>query len=153
LDLDDLTDEANKKFLDQQKRQRNSTANIKANLEAIKSKIDRVYNDRLSGKLAEDDYQRIYNRLKEEQATLQSKIQTLNGSDDDDLIGRQKIEELVNRFLEAVEYSRELIVSLIEKIELTEDKELSIHFRFKELDLPDHTHEPAQLLDLKVSCG
>jgi hypothetical protein len=109
--------------------------NIKAQLEAVKTKIDRAYNDRLDGKLDEDDFQRIYKRLKDEQAGLQSRAQTF-GESGGGTFGKQKIEELVRRFLEAEEVSRELLVSMIEKITLTEGKELHVHFSFKE---PNHT--------------
>ena len=42
---------------------------------------------------------------------------------------------MVERFLNAEEYSRELLVSLIERIELTKEKEILIYFKFKELDV------------------
>ena len=40
----------------------------------------------------------------------------------------------MQRFLESPFASRELLVSLIERVELSEDKHVSIKFRFKELD-------------------
>ena len=42
--------------------------------------------------------------------------------------------ELVQRFLETAGESRELLVSLIERVELTADKEIIIKFRFAQLD-------------------
>ena len=42
--------------------------------------------------------------------------------------------ELVQRFIETAGESRELLVSLIEAVELTEDKEIIIKFRFAQLD-------------------
>ena len=42
--------------------------------------------------------------------------------------------ELVQRFIEIAGESRELLVSLIERVELTEDKEVIIKFRFAQLD-------------------
>ena len=43
---------------------------------------------------------------------------------------------LVQRFIDSAGASRELLVSLIERIELSEDKQLYIKFRFKQLNLP-----------------
>ena len=40
--------------------------------------------------------------------------------------------ELVRRFIETAGESRELLVSLIERVELTEEKEIIIKFRFRE---------------------
>ena len=42
--------------------------------------------------------------------------------------------ELVQRFLQSAYTSRELLVSLIERIELTETKQIIIKFRFPELE-------------------
>ena len=42
--------------------------------------------------------------------------------------------ELVQQFLHCAFTSRELLVSLIERIELTESKEIIIRFRFHELE-------------------
>ena len=41
--------------------------------------------------------------------------------------------ELVQRFLDTACANRELLVSLIERVELTEDREIIIRFRFAEL--------------------
>ncbi len=40
--------------------------------------------------------------------------------------------------MDSENYTRELFVSLIEKIELSDNKELSIHFRFSELKVAEH---------------
>jgi len=40
----------------------------------------------------------------------------------------------VQRFLEEIPSNRELLVSLIERVELTEDKEILIKFRFSQLE-------------------
>ena len=42
--------------------------------------------------------------------------------------------ELVERFLAAAPTNREVLVSLIERVELTEEKEVILHFRFRELE-------------------
>lgn len=41
---------------------------------------------------------------------------------------------LIADFLNAVEHNRELLVSLIERVEVTQDKKVIIRFRFKELE-------------------
>ena len=42
--------------------------------------------------------------------------------------------ELVQRFITSAYASRELLVSLIERVELTEDKQIIVKFRFRELE-------------------
>ena len=41
---------------------------------------------------------------------------------------------LVQQFLDSAYTSRELLVSLIERVELTENKQIIIRFRFRELE-------------------
>ena len=45
-----------------------------------------------------------------------------------------RAKELVQRFMDSAFASRELLVSLIDRIELTEEKQVIIKFRFAELD-------------------
>jgi len=40
----------------------------------------------------------------------------------------------VQRFITSAYASRELLVSLIERVELTEDKQIIVKFRFRELE-------------------
>ena len=44
------------------------------------------------------------------------------------------IGEIIERFVESAGENRELLCSLVEKIELSKDKEILIHFRFRELE-------------------
>ena len=44
------------------------------------------------------------------------------------------LKALVKQFLDSALTSRELLVSLIERVELTEEKEIIIKFRFHELE-------------------
>jgi len=136
LDLEQLTDEANQKLFAQKKHRQKSKESVKANLSRLNAKIDKTYDDRLDDIISEDDFQRIYKKLKEEQSALQHKANALEKSDGVDLYDKSKVKELVGKFLNTEEISKELIVSLIERVELTQDKEVLIHFRFKELNLP-----------------
>lgn len=138
LDLDKLTEDARKKLQEEKRRQGKDLIGLRVQLEVIQSKIDKSYDDRLSGVVEEEVFQRVYKRLKEEQSALRQKIKALERSDDDVQLDKQKVKELVDNFLNAQEYSRDLIVSLIEKIELTEKKEVLIFYKFKELDLVSH---------------
>lgn len=136
LDLDEIAGNAQKKLQAEKKKRGKDVINMKAQLESLQTKIDKTYDDRLSGTIDEEIFQRAYKRLKEEQATLRSKIQELERSGDEGVsLDSKRVKELVESFLNAEEYSRELLVSLIERIEMTKDKEITIYFRFKELGM------------------
>ena len=92
-----------------------------------------MYTDRLSGLLPETDFQRIFTRIKEERGRLEERIRDLEQQQKSPVSHEDRAKELVQRFLNTACASRELLVSLIERIELTEDKEIIIKFRFAEL--------------------
>lgn len=80
--------------------------------------LDQMYMDRMSGLLSKDDFQRIYQKVKAEQPEDAA----------------EKVKALVIQFLGSAFTSQELLVSLIERVELTEEKEIIIKFRFRELE-------------------
>lgn len=103
---------------------------IESRLEALTAKLDRMYMDMLAGLLEETDFARLYTRAKEERAALEAKQRTLPAEIKENISVHEQATQLVERFLNAQENSRELLTSLIEKVEMTEDKQLFIHFRF-----------------------
>ena len=116
-------------------------SSLESELQALQSKIDsltanldRMYTDRLSGLLPEADFQRIFGRIKLEREQLEEKRQELELRQKSPVRSEDRARELVQRFIETAGESRELLVSLIERVELTEDKEIIVKFRFAQLD-------------------
>jgi len=114
---------------------------LEAELQAVQNKIDgltanldKMYMDRLSGLLSEGDFGRIYNRVKLERSLLDEKRQELELQKKTPVRTEDRAKELVQRFLDSAPTNRELLVSLIERVELTETKEVIVRFRFAELD-------------------
>ena len=114
---------------------------LEAELQALQSRIDsltasmdRVYADRLSGLLPEEDFQRLFNRLKLDRKLLEERRQEMELQKKSPVTVDDRARELVERFIQTAGESRELLVSLIERVELTEDKEIIIKFRFAQLD-------------------
>ncbi|MCL2445906.1 MAG: recombinase family protein [Oscillospiraceae bacterium] len=100
----------------------------------LTAKLDSVYNDKLAGVLDDADFQRIYGSIKEQRQRLQVKIKQLQRNVPPPAPPEQQAQELVERFLASTDTNRELLVSLIERIELTEQKELHIHWRFPQMN-------------------
>lgn len=95
--------------------------------------LGQMYTDRLSGLLPEADFQRIFTRIKEERAQLEGCIRELEQRQKNSVSQADMAKELVQRYLNTACTSRELLVSLIQRVELTKDKEIIIKFRFAEL--------------------
>ena len=106
---------------------------ILSQLDVIKANIDHAYMDKLNGILTDEDFDRIYRRLKSERALLEDRLRPYEMP----RMTPQKEEDiaqiLVQRYADSALASRELLVSLIERVELTADKQVIIKFRFPQL--------------------
>ena len=107
---------------------------LRSQEQALTMKLDSIYNDKLSGLLDDVDFRRIYGGIKERRQRLQSQIEQLQSDAPPPKPQAQQAQELVERFLASTDTNRELLVSLVERIELTESKELHIHWRFPQMN-------------------
>ena len=107
---------------------------LQSKIESMTASLDKMYMDRLSGILAEDDFQRIYLKVKADRSKLEDQLKGLEQKKASPAKAEDEAKALVQRFIESSCASRELLVSLIERIELSEDKQLYIKFRFKQLN-------------------
>ena len=115
---------------------------LQSKIDSLTANLDRMYTDRLSGLLPEADFQRIFSRIKLEREQLEAKRQELELRQKSPVRSEDRARELVQRFIETAGESRELLVSLIERVELTEDKEIIIKFRFTQLDETAESQTP-----------
>ncbi len=115
---------------------------LQSKIDSLTANLDRMYTDRLSGLLPEVDFQRIFGRIKLERAQLEEKRQELELRKKSPVRSEDRARELVQRFIETTGESRELLVSLIERVELTADKEIIIKFRFAQLDETAESQTP-----------
>ncbi len=102
-------------------------------IENLTAHLDKMYMDRLSGLLSESDFERIYKRVKMERTSLEEKLKRLEAQKEGPISTEDRARELVQQYLSSACNSRELLVSLIERVELTDDKQIIIKFRFREL--------------------
>ncbi|MCI8844717.1 MAG: recombinase family protein [Oscillospiraceae bacterium] len=104
---------------------------LKAKIDSLSVHLDKVYMDKLSGVLDEADFQRIYTKIKSDRTALEQRLSQLDRPDFSPAEQSELAKKLVERFLETASTNRELLVSLIERIELTADKQIIIKFIFK----------------------
>ena len=114
-------------------------ASCEAKMQALQSKItalttnlDQMYMDRLSGLLSEEDFQRIYQKATKEHTVLEDRFKNFQEQGKQPVNTEEKARVLVKQFLDSALTRRELLVSLIERVELTEKKEIIIKFRFSQ---------------------
>jgi len=107
---------------------------LRGKIDTMTVNLDRMYMDKLSGILSEDDFQRIYLKVKADRSKLEGQLKELEKKKESPAKAEDEAKALVQRFIDSACASRELLVSLIERIELSEDKQLYIKFRFKQLN-------------------
>ena len=127
-------------------------ASCEAEMQALQSKItalttnlDQMYMDRLNSLLSEDDFQRIYQKVKMDRTVLEDRLKSLQEQAKQPVNTEEKAKALVKQFLDSALTSRELLVSLIERVELTEEKEIIIKFRFAQLDETAESQTPQRI--------
>lgn len=103
---------------------------LRAKLESLTTHLDKMYTDKLNGLLDEADFTRIYLRNKTERKALEEKEKALRQHKDAPIKHLDLAKTLTDRFLSDIGGNRELLVSLIERIDYSEDRQLDIRFRF-----------------------
>ena len=107
-------------------------AALNARVEALVANLDRMYMDKLNGLLAEADFERLYQRIKRERSELERRMKALKGQEGMQCSPEALAREFVRRFQDGLSSDRELLVTLVERVELTQDKQIIIKFRFRD---------------------
>jgi len=132
LDPGELCKTAERAILEARKdaRHEGGARELREKIENLSAQLDKIYLDKLSGVLDERDFERIYPRVKAERAELERRLLELESAAANEIPPDNRAMELAQGFIEGAFASREVLVSLIERVELTEDKEVIIRFRF-----------------------
>lgn len=135
IDMDGLLREAENMILGAGERGGAGTRlrEAEAKLAGIGVHIDRLYADRLSGLLAEEDFRRIYGALLLEREQLEGQRAGLISRGGTREEPGELAAKLVRDFMDGGLASREALVELIERVELSEDREVRVKLRFHEL--------------------
>jgi len=103
---------------------------LRAGIESMTANLDRVYMEHLNGILAEGDFERIYRNVRTEREKLEKRLADMEAETERETDPCEEARRLAAGYLQSVFTSRELLVSLIERVELTGDKQIIIRFRF-----------------------
>ena len=108
---------------------------LETEIKLINDNIDKMYVDKLNGKISEEMYERLFNKLKgeikqKEEEYIGLKNEQENNSYDD----IEKIKKLVHDFLKLEKPTPEFMRMLINKIEIHQDKQVDLYFNFRKLN-------------------
>ena len=105
---------------------------VQSKIDGLTANLDKMYIDKLSGILSEADFRRIYGKMKDDRTRLEEQLNMLERQKENPVPQEDRAKELVRRFLDSVPANRELLFSLIERVELSEDKQIYVKFRFRQ---------------------
>lgn len=101
-------------------------------LSKVLLEIDSIYNDKLNNTLSQDDFIRIYERKNKEKYQIQKSIDNLEKLLKCNFIEEENIKKAIEEFNSNMVITREILVKLINKIEIDQNKQIYIFFRFKQ---------------------
>lgn len=101
----------------------------------IKDNIDKMYVDKLNGKVSEEMYERLFNKLIKEIQQKEKEYNELKRKREDARQGDSKeIEKIVKEFLKLEKPTPEIMKVIINRIEIHQDKQVDIIFNFRKLN-------------------
>ncbi len=107
---------------------------LKAEIELINDNIDKMYIDKLNGKLTEEMYKRLFEKLQNEVKQKEKQyIELKEMSENNKKDYSKDIEKVIKEFLSLEKPTPEIMKVLINKIEIHQDKQVNILFNFKQL--------------------
>ena len=107
---------------------------LEKKLKDIVKIIDKLYVDKCKGLFEDEDFSRIYSKQTELRKETTERIKYLEKQleREDSSVD---INKLVKDFVELKEITRTMMVSLIDRIEVSEDKEITIYYKFNILNI------------------
>ena len=101
-------------------------------IEVLDFQIEKLYEDKLNGLINNNDFSRMYYKKVKEREESQNKLKELN----EIKFEKQTIdyEKVMNEFLEKDNITAYMLNSLIEKIEVDNNKQATIYYKFSDLN-------------------
>ena len=109
---------------------------LKTEINRINSNLDNIYLDKLNKVIIKEQFNRVKIKLENELKIKQDRYIELSSNINEKYnneINHKKIEKFIDEFLLMEKHNRELIVSLVDRIEIFEDKNINIKTTFNNL--------------------
>ena len=115
---------------------KNKLKTYNTEIEKQNRKLELLYEDRLSEIITVESYIENANKIKSEIIDLQNRIKEINNElngEESKNNKNERLDKLVDEFLNMESPTKEIIREFIEKIEIHSDKQVDIYFNFKPL--------------------
>ena len=126
-----IVDIENQEIDKENKIKKDKNVTIKA-IEVLSLQIDKLYEDRLNGLLNNEDFKRLYDKKVNERELKQKHLQELeNVTFEKRVVDYEKV---MSDFLKKENITSYMLTTLIEKIEIDENKQVTIYYKFSPLN-------------------
>ena len=107
----------------------------KAEIKLVNDNIDKMYIDKLNGKVSEEMYERLFEKLRFEVKQKQEEYAQLENMMKENAEGdTESIKKIVSDFLKLENPTPEIMKVIINRIEIHKDKQVDIIFNFNKLN-------------------
>lgn len=100
----------------------------------MNKRIDKLYEDKYNGLFEDEDFTKLYSKQTEMRKDTTERIKCLQKQIENE-DSSVDINKLVKDFVELKEITRTMMVSLIDRIEVSEDKKITIYYKFNILNM------------------
>ena len=108
---------------------------LESEVKLINENIDKMYIDKLNGKLSEEMYERLFKKLQDGAKQKEKEyIELKEMSENTEENNSQEIEKVIKEFLSLEKPTPEIMKVIINRIEIHQDKQVDILFNFKKLN-------------------
>lgn len=118
----------------------NQLTSIQNQISHLNTKIDNLYEDKLDGILGVEDFQRMYSITLSKKESLEKLVKELE-EEKEEVSYEVDLKKIVKDFIEMKNVTREMIVSLVDRITVTQDKKIKIYYKFNILNESSNTNE------------
>ena len=119
-------------YLDPKLEIQSKISNLRKEQNMLEQKQDTLYDDRFNGVISIETYQRLYSATENKIGNVKLKIRELeeqlsNLSSDNNVLLENK--QIIEDFLNIKEPTREMLHKIVDKVYITKDKNIEIHYK------------------------
>lgn len=104
-------------------------------IENLKRKQDSLYDDKFNNIINVETYSRLFNATEEDIKTVNKKLEILQNEVIKEDTPYVEYIDIIRNFLDMKNPSKEIMNRLIDKIYVTKDKKIEIHYRIKKIEI------------------
>ena len=128
----------NENYLDPKIELNKKIDSCKTEINNLRKKQDAIYDDKFNGVIDVDTYQRLFNNINTEISTLTNKLGKYKKELEEvkeDSISYIEYLDVVENFLNINNPTKEMLNKIIERIYITKNKDVEIHYRIKKVEV------------------